>query len=626
MAYSEESERRISQKFSLISETTRKFFRNLKVLLPAAVVALGMLSIDVVAQAQTQALKLYNTHTREKQTIVFKRGGRYDASGLKKINHMLRDWRRNEPTRMDPRLLDLVWEVYQKSGSRAYIHIVSGYRSPGTNKLLKSRSRRSGVAEKSQHILGKAMDFYIPDVPLSKLREIGMKFQVGGVGFYPKSGSPFVHMDVGGVRAWPRMPRRELARLFPDGKTLHVPAEGGQMPGYSAALSDYKRRVGKNSIVIAGVPSKNSDSESRQSKSLLAALFSRADEDEGDFNDAPETAAEEPKAKRKPEEKPAEILVAKAEEEKLKAPVPRVRPAYAEETETIQTALFSTKKNPAEDAMKAALTPQPVEFDEAKPEEDKPEFSDLAQYKIPVPEILGDRKRPGDSEDVMTASAEAFDAAAAITVAGLPVPEVRPELATADAQELVTAAIAGDDVDAPAPALSEKEIAALARESGAELASLSTDTDDTAALIDSLDNADKADAREPLAEMASLDMPKASVTRGFSLPTSLSLDDDAEQPKRVAKGSRIKTDAASKDSIRVEPKLTENLIAQWALTNGRSRILAKPVKAPRFISKTMRKQPTEVYVDGFSLDTAEVDSGRFSGTAVNFMPVKKFEN
>ncbi|MBX9455660.1 MAG: DUF882 domain-containing protein [Rhizobium sp.] len=585
-----------------------------------------MLSIDVVAQAQTQALKLYNTHTREKQTIVFKRGGRYDASGLKKINHMLRDWRRNEPTRMDPRLLDLVWEVYQKSGSRAYIHIVSGYRSPGTNKLLKSRSRRSGVAEKSQHILGKAMDFYIPDVPLSKLREIGMKFQVGGVGFYPKSGSPFVHMDVGGVRAWPRMPRRELARLFPDGKTLHVPAEGGQMPGYSAALSDYKRRVGKNSIVIAGVPSKNSDSESRQSKSLLAALFSRADEDEGDFNDAPETAAEEPKAKRKPEEKPAEILVAKAEEEKLKAPVPRVRPAYAEETETIQTALFSTKKNPAEDAMKAALTPQPVEFDEAKPEEDKPEFSDLAQYKIPVPEILGDRKRPGDSEDVMTASAEAFDAAAAITVAGLPVPEVRPELATADAQELVTAAIAGDDVDAPAPALSEKEIAALARESGAELASLSTDTDDTAALIDSLDNADKADAREPLAEMASLDMPKASVTRGFSLPTSLSLDDDAEQPKRVAKGSRIKTDAASKDSIRVEPKLTENLIAQWALTNGRSRILAKPVKAPRFISKTMRKQPTEVYVDGFSLDTAEVDSGRFSGTAVNFMPVKKFEN
>src|SRR5690606_39907155 len=115
---------------------------------------------------------------------------------------------------------------------------------------------------------------------LSKLREIGIKFQVGGVGFYPKSGSPFVHMDVGGVRAWPRMPRRELVRIFPDGKTLHRPAEGGQMPGYNAALADYKRRVGKNSITIAGTPSKNSDSETGERKSLLASLFSRADEDE----------------------------------------------------------------------------------------------------------------------------------------------------------------------------------------------------------------------------------------------------------------------------------------------------------------------------------------------------------
>ncbi|RYE46446.1 MAG: DUF882 domain-containing protein, partial [Hyphomicrobiales bacterium] len=288
-----------------------------------------MLGAASGAEAQTRALKLYNVHTHEKQTIVFKRGGRYDASGLKKINYILRDWRKNEPTRMDPRLLDLVWEVYQKSGSRDYIHVICGYRSPGTNAMLKSRSRRSGVAEKSQHMLGKAMDFYIPDVSLRKVREIGMKFQVGGVGFYPKSGSPFVHMDVGGVRAWPRMSRSELSRVFPDGKTLHVPAEGGRMPGYNVALADYKRRVGKDAIVVAGGNSKNSDSEARQSKSLLAALFSRADEDEGDM-DLPETTAEKPKSKVK-EEQPAEILVAKAEEEEaIKAPVPKVRPAYAE--------------------------------------------------------------------------------------------------------------------------------------------------------------------------------------------------------------------------------------------------------------------------------------------------------
>ena len=534
---------------------------------------------------------------------------------------------------MDPRLLDLVWEVYQKSGSRDYIHVVCGYRSPGTNKMLKSRSRRSGVAEKSQHILGKAMDFYIPDVPLKKLREIGIKFQVGGVGFYPKSGSPFVHMDVGGVRAWPRMPRRELSRLFPDGKTLHMPAEGGQMPGYSAALADYKRRVGKNSIVIAGNPSTNSDSETRQSKSLLAALFSRADEDEGDFNDAPEAVVEKPKSKPVKEEKAEEVLVAAAEEEKaeekVKAPVPKVRPAYVEEeAETLQTALFSTRKNPAEDAMKAALTPQvdPAEKAKAEEEEQKPEFSDLAQYKIPVPEMLGDRKRPGDglSEDVLVASAEALDAAASANL-GVPVPELRP----ADEKAIATASVE-EDIDAPAPKLTAQEIAALARESGEELNSdMRTDQDEVAGVIDSLDNADKSDVKAPLAEMASLDVPKASVTRGLVIPVSLPIDDVMqEEPKRVVKGARVATDAAAaKDgSRRVEPKLTENLIAKWALTNGRARIIAKPVKAPRFVSRTMRTQPTEVYVDSFNLDSAQVDPGRFSGNAVNFMPVKKFEN
>lgn len=602
----------------------RKAVRDLKALVPAAIVAIGMMTAASGAEAQTRALKLYNVHTHEKQTIVFKRNGRYDSSGLKKINHILRDWRKNEPTRMDPRLLDLVWEVYQKSGSRDYIHVICGYRSPGTNKMLKSRSRRSGVAEKSQHILGKAMDFYIPDVPLRKLREIGMKFQVGGVGFYPKSGSPFVHMDIGGVRAWPRMPRRELARLFPDGKTLHMPAEGGTMPGYQAALADYKRRVGKNSIVIAGTPSNNSDSETRERKSLLAALFSRADEDEGDFNDVPETKAEKPKSKPAREEKPAEVLVAEAEEETVKAPVPRVRPAYAEETETLQTALFSTKKNPAEDAMKAALTPQREELDQAKAEEERKttsEFTDLAQYKIPVPEMLGDRKRPGDSqgEDVLIASAEALDSAASASLVGVPVPEFRP----ADNQ---TTASVSQDLDAPAPELTEQEIAALARESGKDLAAdMRTDQDEVASMIDSLDGADKAD-KAPLAEMASLDVPKASLTRGLVIPVSLPLDDVQTEPKRAVKGARITSDAAAKDSIRVEPKLTQNLIAQWALTNGRNRIIAKPVKAPRFVSRTMRKQPTEVYTDGFRLDTAQVDPGRFSGSAVTFMPVKKFDN
>ncbi|MDB5555153.1 MAG: hypothetical protein JWL86_5137, partial [Rhizobium sp.] len=460
MNYNEESKNKVSREVGGFSAFVRKTAAALKILVPAVLLVIGLLAANSEASAQTRALKLYNVHTNEKQTIVFKRGGRYDASGLKKINYILRDWRKNQPTKMDPRLLDLIWEVYQKSGSRDYIHVVCGYRSPGTNAMLKGRSRRSGVAEKSQHMLGKAMDFYIPDVRLSKLREIGIKFQVGGVGFYPKSGSPFVHMDVGGVRAWPRMPRRELARLFPDGKTLHRPAEGGQLPGYNAALADYKRRVGSSSILVAGGSSTNSDSDSKPGKSLLAALFSRADEDEGDFNDAPEAVAEKPlKNKKIKEEQQEEILTASTEKEKIDAPVPRVRPAFAEEeTETLQTALLSTKKNAAEDAMKAALTPQADALEKAKADAEKDEtseFSNLAEYRIPVPQLLGERKRPGDGEEVLTASAETLDGATMAALGGVPVPVFRPE----DGQKLVTAA--ADDLNAPAPDLKAEEVAAL---------------------------------------------------------------------------------------------------------------------------------------------------------------------
>jgi hypothetical protein len=134
---------------------------------------------------------------------------------------------------MDPHLFDLLWEVYQDVGGSQPYNIVSAYRTPATNAYLRSKS--SGVAENSQHMLGHAMDVYIPGVPLATLRAAAMRHQVGGVGFYPTSGSPFVHMDTGGVRAWPRMTRAQLERVFPDGKTLHLPVDG-------KPLSDAGRR------------------------------------------------------------------------------------------------------------------------------------------------------------------------------------------------------------------------------------------------------------------------------------------------------------------------------------------------------------------------------------------------
>ncbi|KPH08476.1 DUF882 domain-containing protein [Rhizobium acidisoli] len=220
-------------------------------ILPALFALPALVGSASFASAEDRALKLFFTHTGEKATITYKRDGKFDPKGLAQINRFLRDWRRNEPTRMDPRLLDLVWEVYKRSGGKDYIHIVSAYRSPTTNNMLRNRSRSTGVAKKSQHMLGKAMDFYVPGVKLATLRALAMQMQVGGVGYYPTSGSPFVHLDVGNVRAWPRMSRQELARIFPNGQTMHLPADGRPLPGYNQAIANYKKRVSPTAIQIA---------------------------------------------------------------------------------------------------------------------------------------------------------------------------------------------------------------------------------------------------------------------------------------------------------------------------------------------------------------------------------------
>lgn len=191
---------------------------------------------DAVANGDTRTLRLYHTHTRESIEITFKREGRYDEEALRKLNWFLRDWRIDKSIRMDPRLFDVVWEVYRETGGSQPVHVVSAFRAPQTNNMLRSRS--SGVAKNSQHTLGRAMDLFIPGVPVAKIREAGLRLQRGGVGFYPTSGSPFVHLDVGNVRHWPRMTHAQLARVFPDGRTVHIPSDGKPLAGYQLALAD----------------------------------------------------------------------------------------------------------------------------------------------------------------------------------------------------------------------------------------------------------------------------------------------------------------------------------------------------------------------------------------------------
>ncbi len=189
---------------------------------------------SAVANGDTRTLNLYNPHTNESISATYRVNGHYDPAVLEKLNWFLRDWRRNEATHMDPRLFDVIWETYREAGATAPIHVVCGYRSPQTNAMLRRRSR--AVAQHSQHILGKAMDTTMPGMSMEKVREVAMRLEMGGVGFY--GDSSFVHIDVGGVRYWPRMTYAQLSRVFPDGKTVLIPSNGKPLRGYEEARAE----------------------------------------------------------------------------------------------------------------------------------------------------------------------------------------------------------------------------------------------------------------------------------------------------------------------------------------------------------------------------------------------------
>jgi uncharacterized protein YcbK (DUF882 family) len=250
--------------------------------LALAISAVGLVSVgvnstqDAIAQGGTRTLTIYHAHTREQETITFKRYGSYDSAGLQRLNWMLRDWRRDEATRMDPQLFDILWEVYRASGSSAPIHVVSGYRSPGTNAMLRRRSR--GVAKNSQHTTGRAIDFNLGDVSMATVRDIGLRLQNGGVGYYPRANTPWVHLDTGGVRHWPKVTRDHLVRLFPDERTVHIPRDGRPLAGFEAARSIIEARGGAVSSGYIQI------AEGKVSgKSLFQILFGGG---EGDDEDA----------------------------------------------------------------------------------------------------------------------------------------------------------------------------------------------------------------------------------------------------------------------------------------------------------------------------------------------------
>jgi hypothetical protein len=180
------------------------------------------------------------------------------------------------------------------------------------------------------------MDFFIPGVPLEKQREAGLRLQRGGVGYYPSSGSPFIHLDVGSVRMWPRMTRDQLVKVFPNGRTVHVPTDGRPLPGYALALADIQKRgssePSETSLAAArdaGVNVDVAEATTPRQHNLFSAVFRTKDEDDDSEAAA---AAPAPKSERKPEPKAAKKTDKSAQPKPSatkvaeKLPLPTARP------------------------------------------------------------------------------------------------------------------------------------------------------------------------------------------------------------------------------------------------------------------------------------------------------------
>lgn len=153
--------------------------------------------LSAAAASSSRELKLRHTHTDERLAVVFRDGRGYVGPALERMNWLLRDFRSGEMASMDPRLFDILYALSSTCGGETF-EIISAYRSPATNASL--RSHRRGVASRSLHMDGRAIDVRLVGCDTARLRRAAVDLGLGGVGYYPRS--DFLHVDTGDIRSW----------------------------------------------------------------------------------------------------------------------------------------------------------------------------------------------------------------------------------------------------------------------------------------------------------------------------------------------------------------------------------------------------------------------------------------
>ncbi|MCO5089438.1 MAG: DUF882 domain-containing protein [Bosea sp.] len=544
---------------------------------------------NAAANGDTRTITIRHMHTKEETTVTFKRDGRYDSAALEKLNWALRDWRTDEPIRMDPRLFDVVWEAQRQLGSDQPFHVVSAYRAPGTNAMLRRRSR--AVAKHSQHMLGKAMDFYLPDTPTARIREIGMRLQRGGVGFYPNAHTPFVHLDVGSVRSWPRMTRDQLVRLFPDQKTVHLPADGQPLAGYELAKAEILSGGG----AVAGYASADLDEGAviaSGRKSLWASLFG-GDDEEADARPAARGRRAAPR-----QQQPVVMAYANPVDDgnsadggrfatsRAAAPEPVTRTLTRERSERLAPRIGTEPPQPAP-------TPEPAD-QPAVAAAPAPRGPQLIDAPLPLARPRGLTAPADDGAPVQIAALPAAGGALAFA----PQPEQKLVLASlpprrpgevAAASETI---LAGRPVNAPLPPLRPTELADAA--------------------IAALRAADSAEGRLVVVALPPVRPREGGVSFVTATRRAGSLEEEAGEPSQLDRGGLDSLFAA---------------VARTGAASGRPVSVATARARTAAPSRAPIAGPSPAASLGFSHgDPLDAKPGTFTGPAVRPLPTNFVQN